>query len=130
VSKYRRVTATFLGVALVAGLAGPAAASPRGAHLRLTKSAPAKEASLATSPAEIRLWFSLPPELSISRIKVTGADGTEVALGDVTADVDNVLFAALLEPVPAGDYEVSWRTSSGDGHPLTGTFDFAVQGTR
>jgi hypothetical protein len=125
------LSAALLAAVLVAGLASPdTAARAAGAHLRLTKSAPAKDASLSTSPAEIRLWFSLPPELSISRIKVTAADGTEVVLGEVKADVDNVLVAAVPESMIAGEYEVSWRTSSGDGHPLTGTFAFAVESTR
>lgn len=98
-------------------------------HLRLTKSAPAENAELSESPTEIRLWFSQETELSISRIAVTAADGTEIELGKVEAAEENALVAAMVDVLSAGTYEVAWRTSSGDGHPIRGTFGFTVTTT-
>ena len=120
----------FVACIVLVMIALPMAAEVDGAgrHLRLTKSAPAKDAQVTGPPTEIRLWFSLPPELSISRIKLTAADGTAIKLGDVAAADENALVAAVPAPIAAGTYEVSWRTSSGDGHPLTGTFAFTVTG--
>lgn len=110
--------------ALASGAAPQADASAM--HLRLTKSAPAEDAQLSAAPTEIRLWFSQAVELSISRIKVTAADGTEIELGKVETAEAEVLVAAVPPDVAAGTYEVAWRTSSGDGHPITGTFGFTV----
>jgi len=115
--------------AVVLLVVAAAVATPAGAgnlHLRLTKSAPAADAELSGSPAEIRLWFSQETELSISRIKVTAADGTELELGKVEAAADNALVATVVNELGPGTYEVAWRTSSGDGHPINGTFSFAV----
>ena len=119
-----RVATRLLWVVLIAAVTAPAAGS--GLHLKLTKSAPAKDAEVASSPAEIHLWFSQATELSVSRIQVTADDGTVVALGEVETAPDNALVAAVIEPLAAGTYEVAWRTSSGDGHPIRGTFNFAV----
>ncbi|NKB88344.1 MAG: hypothetical protein GKS06_09000 [Acidobacteria bacterium] len=122
----------LIPLALVAILLAPTAVLAHGEsmHLRLTKSAPTKDAVVEASPAEIRLWFSLPPELAVSRIKLTAADGTEMEVGELTAGEENTIYAALAADIPPGAYEVSWRTSSGDGHPITGTFAFEVGATR
>ena len=119
-----RAASALLLAVLVAAVATPAAGS--GLHLKLTKSAPAKDAELVDSPAEIRLWFSQATELSISRIQMTAADGTVIELGKVETGPDNALVAAVPTPLAAGTYEVAWRTSSGDGHPIRGTIGFAV----
>lgn len=119
-----RAIAGILLAALAAALPAPAAGSNM--HLKLTKSAPAKDAELSSSPTEIRLWFSQETELSISRIVVTASDGTEIALGKVVAKKENTLVAAVVDALVAGTYEVAWRTSSGDGHPVRGTFSFTV----
>jgi len=123
-----RAASGLLLAILVVAVATPAAGS--GLHLKLTKSAPAKDAELSGGPAEIRLWFSQATELSISRIKLTAADGTEIELGDVKAAEENALVATVLGALAAGTYEVAWRTSSGDGHPIRGTFGFTVSGAQ
>lgn len=111
-------------VILAVAVATPAAGSNM--HLKLDKSAPAKDAELSGSPGEIRLWFSQATELSISRIKLTAADGAEIDLGKVEAAEENALVATVLSVLDAGTYEVAWQTSSGDGHPIRGTFAFTV----
>jgi len=113
-------------VMLAVAVATPVAGSM---HLKLDKSAPAKDAELSGSPGEIRLWFSQATELSISRIILTAADGAEIELGKVEAAEENALVATVLSSLDAGIYEVAWRTSSGDGHPIRGTFAFTVTST-
>lgn len=120
------IAATIL-LAMATVVTTPAAAG--NLHLRLTKSAPAENAALSESPTEIRLWFSQETELSISRIVVTAADGTEIELGKVEAAEENALVVAMVDVLSAGTYEVAWRTSSGDGHPIRGTFGFTVTTT-
>jgi methionine-rich copper-binding protein CopC len=119
------ITVAIAGLSMWTG-----ASATESVHLRLTKSSPAKDDSLTESPTSIRLWFSLEPERSISRITVTAADGTEIVTGKVEAQPENVIAAALPEVLGPGSYEVSWRTSSGDGHPIAGTFAFSVGSTR
>ena len=126
--KTSRVIAVALLAVVVA--AGAAPAEGTSAHLRLTKSAPAKDAAVAAAPEQIRLWFSQTPELAVSRIKLTAADGTEIAMGKVESFEEDSLVATVEGEMAAGAYEVSWRTSSGDGHPITGTFTFEVGATR
>jgi len=114
-------------VAVAAGGAARATVGER--HLRLIKSSPAKDAELGNPPGEIRLWFSEETELSVSRIKLTAADGTEIELGRVEVGDENTLVAAVAAEFSAGSYEVAWRTSSRDGHPITGAFGFSVVDT-
>jgi hypothetical protein len=123
-----RSALTILTLATLA-LAGATASAATTMHLRLTRSAPDKDAALATAPAEIRLWFSLPPEVGISRIHLQDAEGNEVELGDLEAGEENSLVATVLGDMAAGAYEVTWRTSSGDGHPISGTYGFVVAAT-
>ncbi len=122
----RKAVAALVVVVLAAVWAAPASGS---LHLRLTKSAPAKDAELGAAPAEIRLWFSQNVELSVSSIKLTAADGDEIDLGKVETAEADVLVATTPSGLAAGVYQVAWRTSSGDGHPIRGTFDFAVAAT-
>lgn len=119
----------FCVVALVVAVATLADAAVA-THLKLTRSVPAADAELADSPADIRLWFSQSPELAVSRITLHGPDGA-VELGKVERVPDeDVLFAVVPGVLVAGKYEVSWRTSSGDGHPIRGEFGFSVAATR
>lgn len=118
-----------LGVAVPAAL-GPCAtalAGPAAAQLQLTRSAPEADARLASAPAEVRLWFSARPELAVSMIRLAGPDGA-IAVGELQAGTRNDLAAALPAGLGEGDYTVTWRTSSGDGNPIRGSFGFTVTG--
>ena len=124
-----RATVCAAAAALLLSAAGVAAGSEAAAsHLRLTKSAPAKDAALTAPAEEIRLWFSMPPELAVSRIRMTTAEGESVELAEVTRGEENSLVAAVVGDMMPGSYEVSWLTSSGDGHPIRGSFAFTLTG--
>lgn len=97
-------------------------------HLRLTASAPENDASLERPLAEIRLWFSLPPERAISRISLSCHDTEN--LGDLQAGDDNALYAEVLSELEPGQHTIAWRTSSGDGHPIRGTILFTTPSAR
>lgn len=105
--------------------AGPAHATPL--HLRLVRSSPAADVELAEAPAEIRLWFSEPPEVAVSMIRLEGPDG-EVALEELKPGDEDTIAAAIEGALAPGEYTVRWRTSSGDGHPVRGTYVFALNG--
>ncbi|HJO05643.1 MAG TPA: copper resistance protein CopC [Acidobacteriota bacterium] len=104
------------------------AAAPTAPHLRLTGSAPEQDTVLDERPAEIRLWFSLAPELAVSRIVLSCHDAEE--LGELQAGDENSLYAEVLSDLEPGDHAVTWRTSSGDGHPIRGTIPFSTSAAR
>lgn len=114
-----RIAAVSLAVALLTLLAiAPAR------HLRLIGSAPENDASLEASPAEIRLWFSLPPELAISRIGLSCHETEK--LGELQGGEEDTLYVEVLGNLEPGEHIVAWRTSSGDGHPIRGSILFST----
>lgn len=98
-------------------------------HLRLEKSDPAKGAALGTPPTAIRLWFSLPPELSVTAVKLSAAGGIVVKLSkpERGEGAKDPVIVNITHPLAPGDYTVSWKTSSKDGHPISGDFGFTVK---
>ena len=107
------------------------AAAPRAAyaHAHLARSTPAAGARINIAPHSIRLWFSEAPELSLTTIVLTDANGKAVPLGSVTGTPDTVVAAsAVIQTTLApGEYTVKWRTvAADDGHPSSGKFSFTV----
>jgi methionine-rich copper-binding protein CopC len=95
-------------------------------HLHLVKSAPAANASVAAAPDSIRLWFSQPPELKLTTVKVTGPGSATIALAPLTKGDSALVVAAVKGRMAVGAYTVVWRTMSKDGHVVRGTFAFKV----
>ena len=96
-------------------------------HNRLTKSAPAADSTVA-APTEIRLWFSERPAARLSSIILQAADSSRIALGTVRATDDPLSITAPVEgALPTGQYAVTWRTTSSDGHVVRGRFVFRVR---
>lgn len=99
-------------------------------HMQLTRSAPEADATVAASPAELRLWFSQEPEMAVSRVGLEGPAGA-VDLGDLEATDDAKSFkAAVPASLADGEYTVSWRTAGDDGHIVRGRFAFTVDADR
>lgn len=116
------------GAALAAVLLGVTALSAWRPlfHLHLVKSAPAANASVATAPDSIRLWFSQSPELKLTTVKVTGPGSATVQLTPLAKRDSALVVAAVKGRMAAGTYNVTWRTMSKDGHVVRGTFAFKV----
>jgi methionine-rich copper-binding protein CopC len=100
-------------------------------HLKLTKSDPAKDATLEAAPAEIRLWFNQDIRLKVSSITLTqGEQG--IALPKLEATDDAKSFSvALADSLDLGDgtYNVEWATAGDDEHVVKGTFSYTVSGS-
>jgi methionine-rich copper-binding protein CopC len=98
-------------------------------HAKLVRSGPAANDTLKRSPEAIRLWFSERVEISISRVRLVGSTGTAFTTGKVTR-IPGANAATLMAPVtailPAGTYTVQWMVASDDGHPMKGSYSFAV----
>lgn len=114
---------------LAAGLLLTAAAPHAAMHLKLDRSEPAKDASVAAAPAAIQLWYSQEPQVKLTTVKLTGPAGT-VDLKPVTAadDDGSHLSAPVGQSLAAGAYTVAWRTLAKDGHVVSGEFGFHVTG--
>jgi len=72
--------------------------------------------------------FSEPLNLSLSRIEVLDASGTDVGTGPTEAVTgDPEAMRRPLGLLPTGQYTVRWTSVSAlDGHALSGTYSFAV----
>lgn len=97
-------------------------------HGDLKSSAPADKERLASIPKELRLTFTEPPELALTKIRLLGPGGAGVALGPLrVAPRDKAtILAAITGPLTAGAYTVEWEITGDDGHPVDGRFGFVI----
>jgi methionine-rich copper-binding protein CopC len=94
-------------------------------HTHLKASFPKADEVVAQAPAEITLTFSARPELPLTRIGLFTADSTPLKLGPARGGRDTLTVAAkVVSPIPAGNYIVTWRTASRDGHVVRGSYHF------
>jgi copper transport protein len=99
-------------------------------HATLISSEPAANSRLAASPARVRLVYSEPIEGKLARVTLVPGVGTPIVLraGADSRDVHAVI-ARVSDALTPGSYRVEWRVVSADGHPVDGTFVFAVGDT-
>ncbi len=97
-------------------------------HLRLERTSPAADTTVASSPAEIRLFFSEPPQMSGTTVRLANAAEELVETTAAAADAEDPkeVFIRPASPLPAGSYTVHWRVIAQDGHTQRGSFDFRV----
>lgn len=102
--------------------------APALAHAHLKRSEPTAGSKIASSPQLIRFWFSEQPELSMTGISLTDAQGKEWVLTSPQRDPTNPLSIStgISQRLPPGRYIVAWRTAASDGHPSRGSFSFVV----
>jgi len=107
----------------------PTSVPPAAVHATLVSSEPAANSHLTTSPSRIRLVYSEPVEGSLARVTVVPRSGQPIQLR-AGADPRNVnAVIAVVDSLTEGAYRVSWRVVSADGHPVDGTFTFAIGDT-
>jgi copper transport protein len=92
------------------------------AHAVLLQATPADGERLASAPARVELRFNEPVRLHALRLAGTG--GIAAALVPEAGAADRI--AARLPALGPGSYAVSWRLSSIDGHPVSGSIAFSV----
>lgn len=97
------------------------------AHSDLTSSTPISGATLESSPAEVALVFN--EEIARTGLPVVAQDPAgSVPLG--TPVVSGTTVTSLWpQDAGGGDFRVSYRVVSADGHPIDGTITFTVAGT-
>lgn len=121
------VAAPFFS-ALIAPPPGSAYPVAAWAHTGLRGSTPAAGAELDGVPGELRLTFSEPISLALTRIELEGPGGEAVSLLAPTqpADSPQVVVVAIAGILEAGEYRVAWQTAGRDGHPVRGQFGFTI----
>nr|WP_276610944.1 copper resistance CopC family protein [Kineococcus siccus] len=85
---------------------------------------PADGATLEVAPDRVELVMSSDPLGLGTQVQVTGPAGV-VSTGQAQV-VDDTVTQALAADRPAGTYEVQWRITSSDGHPVSGSFRFTT----
>ncbi len=105
-----------------------AIAMPVSAHALLLRSNPAPNAALATSPAQVELFFSEPVAQGLSSLIVFDQHGLQADQKDMRVDPsDPTRMTVSLPALETGVYTVSWKAvSAADGHQTEGAFTFSV----
>lgn len=112
-------------VVLLLALAGMAAIPRTGwAHAVLMESVPADGATLDAPPAELRLSFNEP--VSPIRFQLLDQQGRDMADPAGTVAENETVRLALPPGLPQGLYVASYRMTSADGHPVSGSFTFGI----
>ena len=128
------LNSVVLAATLFAGATAlsPAPAAARAAfHAHLVRAEPAVNDTIAATPTAVRLWFSEPVELGLSRVKVARIGGDTVKTSVLRHEGDAATTAALdlaSPPTAPGTYVVTYRVVSRDGHPTAGSYNFVLKG--
>lgn len=120
----------FAGVTAFAP-ASPASSHGAAFHAHLVRADPAVNDTIASTPTAVRLWFSEPVELGLSRVKIVREGGDTVKTSGLRHEGSAATTAALdlaTPPTAPGTYVVTYRVVSRDGHPTSGSYRFVVKG--
>lgn len=93
------------------------------AHTALTGAQPADGAVLDRAPAEITLSFTEP--VAPTALRLVGESGAARTLDRWRVE-GNRLVVPLPGDLGPGAHALSWRVTSADGHPVSGTVGFAI----
>jgi copper transport protein len=121
-----RATTILLSLALCAAIAR--AATRVLLHATMLRSAPAANSHVTKPPETIRLVFSehVVPELSQITLGRPDGSSTQLQVANDPHDV-RTLVGRVAGELTSGRYKVSWRVLSTDGHPVGGSFSFAIE---
>ncbi|WP_192498617.1 copper resistance CopC family protein [Ornithinimicrobium pratense] len=119
-----RLVKPFL-ISLLASLVLLAPGGAAMAHDELLSSDPEDGATVQKAPEELVLTFSGQIAQVGAQLQITDDAGTDVADGDPV--VQGTDLTQPLTDIGSGDYEVVWRVTSSDGHPISGAFGFTVE---
>ena len=123
----RRFGAGLLGLAAVA-IAMLLLAAPASAHAVVVASDPPDGARLAHSPASVRIRFDEPVGLDLGYLRVVDATGQRVDAGAASHPNSDgaAIQVALRSGLGDGSYLASYRVTSADSHPVTGSIRYVV----
>jgi len=101
---------------------------PVNAHANLIRSEPSPNEASATTPDEIRLFFTEPLEAQYSLVQLRRSDGERLDLPSAQVDSsDEKQLVLRPDNLDEGVYTVSWRViSQVDGHITQGSFPLTI----
>jgi methionine-rich copper-binding protein CopC len=111
-------------IAAIAGGVFAAAVIVR-AHAKLEKTEPAANATVASVPNHVQLFFNETPDLAVSKLEIKGPSD-KVKLVN-THVMGKSLMAMVEGEMTDGVYTVLWTTAGDDGHPQKGEFKFTLK---
>jgi methionine-rich copper-binding protein CopC len=121
---------------ILASLTAPAvllalAVAPVFAHAKYDRSDPAAGATVASAPAQVKVWFGEEPSPTQSTLMVTDASGARVDTGDGKVDASDpdrkLMTVSLKSGLANGVYTVKYHTVTEDDNGiLDGSFSFGV----
>lgn len=103
-------------------------APPAAAHTDLVGSDPAADSTLREAPDQVTLRFNEPMEPRLAKVALTTPDQDAAEL-PVTAGSEPTTLVADIpgEGMAGGAWDVAYRVTSADGHPVQGTLSFTVR---
>ena len=103
-------------------------APPAAAHTDLVGSDPAADSTLREAPDQVTLRFNEPMEPRLAKVALT-TPGQDPAELPVTAGSEPTTLVADIpgKGMAGGTWEVAYRVTSADGHPVQGTLSFTVR---
>jgi methionine-rich copper-binding protein CopC len=124
------LSSTIVAALLFAGITAFIPSSNR-FHAHLVRAEPAVNDTIATSPRAVRLWFSEPLELSLSRVRVVRVGGDTLKTSALRHEGSESATASLDLSAPVttpGTYVVTYHVVARDGHPTSGHYNFVLRG--
>ena len=98
------------------------------AHARLRSASPEPGDMPSAAPKQGSTTFSEALEPKLSSIEMRNAAGARFDHGAARRGADAKILAVSLNPLPPGDYTVSWHATSVDTHTAEGAFSFMLHG--
>lgn len=125
---FRRLAATAPAVALCCCALLWLTATAAQAHASLVRSNPAAGSVVTRAPELLTLTFGEQVQAGDASIEVYDDRFAEADVGPVVATPGDpfTLGVALPATIGPGTWTVAWRVSSGDTHPVAGSFAFSV----
>lgn len=116
----------FILVTAIAWIMGYVLPNVAFAHSALIKAVPAQDSQLTDSPPQVVLTFNERVEKEVYYIRLLDQDGKRVTKTDAAISKDQQELNLELPPLNDGNYIVTYRVISADGHPIEGSYVIAV----
>ncbi len=95
------------------------------AHSVLVSASPAEGETVDRLPTQVVLTFNEDVAPGLATVRVTDGEGLTVSDGDAAVSGTRVVQPLRANP-PAGSYQVAYKVTSADGHPVSGAYSFVI----
>lgn len=114
------VLSALAAVMLALGVGGAAYA-----HSALVSASPAAGETVTALPTKVVLTFNEDVAPGLAVIRVTDGEGLAVATGEAVVSGTSVT-QKLVANLHAGSYQVAFKVTSADGHPISDAYSFVI----